>query len=92
MINQHLTNILLINILYFTEPERPQLVECVDITDMSIKISWTPPGSPNGDIQHYVIVTTDNQGFMSTNTTIGSEQTFTLTSLHPGNMYYMQTQ
>ena len=70
-----------------TVPSRPRYVTITRVFDGGIELNWIPPRKPNGDIQHYVIKYTTQDGTQQEIYTTNNINYYNLTGLARGQTY-----
>ena len=69
-----------------TAPSRPRHLTITRVFDDGIELNWIPPRKPNGDIRHYIIKYTTQNGTQKINTA-NNINYYNLTGLERGQTY-----
>ena len=74
-----------------TVPSRPRDLTITRVFDDGIELNWIPPREPNGDIRHYIIKYTTQDGTQqeinTTNNTTNNINYYNLAGLERGQTY-----
>ena len=70
-----------------TVPSRPRDLAITRVFDDGIELNWIPPRKPNGDIQHYIIKYTTQDGTQQEINTTNNINYYNLTGLERGQTY-----
>ena len=70
-----------------TAPSPPRNLTITGVFDDGIELNWIPPREPNGDIQHYIIKYTTQNGTQQEINTTNNINYYNLTGLDRGQTY-----
>ena len=70
-----------------TVPSPPRHLTITRVFDDGIELNWIPPREPNGDIQHYIIKYTTQDGTQQEINTTNNIIYYNLTGLERGQTY-----
>ena len=70
-----------------TAPSPPRHLTITRVFDDGIELNWIPPREPNGDIQHYIIRYTTQDGTQQEINTTNNINYYNLTGLERGHTY-----
>ena len=70
-----------------TDPSPPRHLTISRVCDDRIELNWIPPKEPNGDIQHYIIKYTTQDGTQQEINTTNNTNYYNLTGLESGYTY-----
>ena len=70
-----------------TAPSPPRHLTITRVFDDGIELNWIPPKEPNGDIQHYIIKYTTQDGTHQEINTTNNINYYNLTGLERGQTY-----
>ena len=68
-------------------PSPPRHLTITGVFDDGIELNWIPPREPNGDIQHYIIKYTTQNGTQQEINTTNNTNYYNLTGLEKGQTY-----
>ena len=77
----------LMHILYITAPSYPRHITITRVCVDGIELNWIPPREPNGDIRHYIIKYTTQDGTQQEINTTNNINYYNLTGLERGQTY-----
>ena len=72
-----------------TAPSPPRHLTITRVFDDGIELNWIPPREPNGDIQHYIIKYTTQDGTQQEVNTTNNTNYYNLTGLEREQTYYI---
>ena len=70
-----------------TAPSPPRCLTITRVFDDEIELNWIPPREPNGDIRHYIIKYTTQNGTQQEINTTNNTNYYNLTGLERGQTY-----
>ena len=70
-----------------TAPSPPRHLTITRVFDDGIELNWIPPREPNGDIRHYIIKYTTQDGTQQEINTTNNINYYNLTGLERGQTY-----
>ena len=70
-----------------TAPSRPRKLTITRVFDDGIELNWIPPREPNGDIRHYIVKYTTQDGTQQEINTTNNINYYNLTGLERGQTY-----
>ena len=70
-----------------TAPSPPRHLTITRVCDDGIELNWIPPREPNGDIRHYIIKYTTQDGTQQEINTTNNTNYYNLTGLERGQTY-----
>ena len=70
-----------------TDPSPPRHLAITRVFDDGIELNWIPPREPNGDIRHYIIKYTPQDGTQQEINTTNDINYYNLTGLERGQTY-----
>ena len=73
--------------MLFTAPSPPRHLTITRVFDDGIELNWIPPREPNGDIRHYIIKYTTQDGTQQEINTANNINYYNLTGLERGQTY-----
>ena len=71
----------------YTAPSPPRHLTRTRVFDDGIELNWMPPREPNGDIRHYIIKYTTQNGTRQEINTTNNTNYYNLTGLERGQIY-----
>ena len=74
-----------------TAPSPPRHLTITRVFDDGIELNWIPPREPNGDIQHYIIKYTTQDGTQQKINTTNNINYYNLTGLERRQTYHIIT-
>ena len=77
----------LMHTVYITAPSPPRNLTTTRVFDDGIELNWMPPREPNGDIRHYIIKYTTQNGTKQEINTTNNINYYNLTGLERGQTY-----
>ena len=80
--------IIILNIILSTGPSRPRSLTISSASSKWIELNWIPPAKPNGDIQHYMIKYTTQNGTQQKINTAKNTNYYNLTGLERKQTFY----
>ena len=72
-----------------TAPSPPRHLTRTRVFDDGIELNWIPPREPNGDIRHYIIKYTTQDGTQQETNTTNNTIYYNLTGLERGQTYHI---
>ena len=87
MIIPHFNCIKTVLITPFTVPSAARDLTITRVFDDGVELNWIPPREPNGDIQHYIIKYTTQDGTQQEFNTTNNINYYNLTGLERGQTY-----
>ena len=72
-----------------TGPSPPRYLTIARVFDDGIELNWIPPREPNGDIRHYIIKYTTQNGTQQEINTTNNINYYNLTGLERGQTYHI---
>ena len=82
-----LVHLYLMHTVYITAPSPPRHLTITRVFDDGIELNWIPPREPNGDIRHYNIKYTTQDGTQQEINTTNNTNYYNLTGLERGQTY-----
>ena len=76
-----------IHFMHLTDPSHPRHLTITRVCDDGIELNWIPPREPNGDIRHYIIKYTTQNGTQQEINTTNNINYYNLTGLERGQTY-----
>ena len=73
--------------MLFTAPSPPRDLAITRVCDNGIELNWIPPREPNGDIRHYIVKYTTQNGTKQEINTTNNINYYNLTGLERGQTY-----
>ena len=70
-----------------TGPSPPRYLTITGVCDDGIELNWIPPREPNGDLQHYIVKYTTQDGTQQEINTTNNINYYNLTGLERGQTY-----
>ena len=70
-----------------TDPSPPRYLTITRVFDDGIELNWIPPREPNGDIRHYIIKYSTQDGTQQKMNTTNNTNYYNLTGLERGQTY-----
>ena len=77
----------ILNATSSTVPSPPRHLTITRVCDDGIELNWIPPREPNGDIRHYIIKYTTQNGTQQEINTTNNINYYNLTGLDRGQTY-----
>ena len=77
----------ILNVTSSTAPSPPRHLTITRVFDDGIELNWIPPREPNGDIRHYIIKYTTQNGTQQEINTTNNTNYYNLTGLERGQTY-----
>ena len=82
-----LVHLYLMHTVYITAPSAPRHLTTTRVFDDGIELNWIPPREPNGDVRHYIIKYTTQNGTKQEINTANNINYYNLTGLERGQTY-----
>ena len=73
--------------MLYTAPSPPRHLTITRVFDDCIELNWMPPREPNGDIRHYIVKYTTQDGTQQEINTTNNINYYNLTGLERGQTY-----